>query len=119
MKIVKIIDKFLNFIVISFFIVVVAFSGYALYDVQMVYDDTKLSSDILKYKPTDYVEDGNEEKFNLEDLQKNINEDICGWIRLDDTNIDYPILYSKNSLEYLDKNYKKEYSPGRKYIFKF
>ena len=118
MRILKFIDKFLNFIVIIFFIIVIAFSGYALYDVGEVYNDAKLSEDILKYKPGNYI-DEEVEKFNLADLQNNVNEDICGWLRIDGTNIDYPVLFPKNSsFEYLDKDYKKNYSPGRKFIYR-
>lgn len=111
MKIIKFIDKLLNFILIMFFIIIILFSGYALYDVQEVYSDARLSSDILKYKPESYKEDA-VENFNLSDLQKNINEDICGWIRIDGTNIDYPILFSESMTYYLNKDYNKKYSAG-------
>lgn len=111
MRIIKFIDKLLNFIVILFFITVIAFVCYVFYDIQEVYNETKLSDDILKYKPDQYVEEA-VEKFNLEDLQNEINEDICGWIRIDDTNIDYPILFPHTSVEYLNKDYKKNYTPG-------
>ena len=111
MRLIKIIDKLLDFIVIMFFITVISFSAYALYDINQVYNDAKLADDILKYRPEEQVE-GEAEKFNLADLQKEINEDICGWLRVDGTNIDYPILYPDTSLEYLDKDYKREYSPA-------
>lgn len=111
MRIIKFIDKLLNFIVIMFVIIVIAFAGYAFYDIHEVYNESKLSDDIIKFKPGQYQEE-TAEKFNLADLQKNINEDICGWIRIDDTNIDYPILFPHTSLEYLDKDYKKNYTPG-------
>lgn len=111
MKIIKFIDKLLNFILIMFFIIVILFSGYALYDVQLVYNEAELSEDILKYKPKTYEEE-NVEEFNLADLQENVNEDICGWIRIDGTNIDYPILAPNSMTEYLNKDYKKKYSIG-------
>lgn len=111
MRIIKFIDKLLNFIVIMFFIIVITFAGYAFYDIKTVYEEAKLDDDILKYKPDQYEEEITE-KFNLSDLQKEINEDICGWIRIDDTNIDYPILFPHSSLEYLEKDYKKNFTPG-------
>lgn len=111
MRIIKFIDKFLNFIVIMFFIIVITFAGYAFYDIKTVYEEAKLSDDILKYKPDQYIEEETE-KFNLSDLQNEINEDICGWIRIDNTNIDYPILFPHTSLEYLEKDYKKNFTPG-------
>ena len=39
-----------------------------------------------------------------------INEDIKGWIKIDNTVIDYPVLQSSDPTFYLDHNYKKEYS---------
>ena len=41
---------------------------------------------------------------------KAINADIIGWIRINNTNIDYPILHSKDDLYYLKHNYMKEYN---------
>lgn len=48
------------------------------------------------------------------DALKKINDDIVGWIKINDTNIDYPVLWEKDDNEsyqyYLNHNYKKEYS---------
>lgn len=45
---------------------------------------------------------------------KKINKEIVGWIKLDKTKIDYPVLFHKEDNEksqfYLYKNYKKKYS---------
>ena len=80
------------------------YSGYALYDAYATYQKAELSDEILQYKPEE------NEKFSLESIQKEINEDICGWIRLDGTNIDYPMVIGKDNTEYLNNDYKKEYS---------
>lgn len=38
------------------------------------------------------------------------NEDIIGWVTIEDTNIDYPVMQTKNSPEYyLDRNFDEEY----------
>ncbi|MGG4468263.1 class B sortase [Paenibacillus alvei] len=37
-----------------------------------------------------------------------INEDMVGWITVDDTKINYPILHSSDNEFYLTRNYKKE-----------
>lgn len=48
------------------------------------------------------------------DKLKKINKEIVGWVKVNNTHIDYPILYCKNdhpkSQFYLYKDYKKEYS---------
>ena len=111
MKVVKFIDHVLNFIVFTFFILVMAFSFYALYDVHSVYEDTEMTDDILKYKPSVQGENSFGNKFSLDDLKK-INPDIVGWIRVNDTNIDYPILAGEDNTSYLKTNYKGDYSPA-------
>ena len=111
MKVLKIIDSFLNFIVFTFFVIALSFSFYALYDVHAVYENTELSGDILKYKPSIQGENSFGDKFSVADL-KNINEDIVGWIRVDDTNIDYPILAGVDNTDYLKKDYQGNYSPS-------
>lgn len=48
-------------------------------------------------------------KINFMVLQK-INPDICAWISIPGTNIDYPVLIGKNDEMYLNHDYKGEYS---------
>src|SRR5690625_4924012 len=38
------------------------------------------------------------------------NENVVGWITIDDTQVDYPILHSKDNFEYLTENYYGEQS---------
>ena len=67
----------------------------------------------------DIAEENNDDNNNLE-IEKNdinmqklyeINSDIIGWIRIDNSNIDYPIMQTKNRPNYyLRKNFYKQYS---------
>lgn len=110
MIIIKLIDKLLNFIIICFFVVVISFSFYAIYDINLVTEDLTLKGDILKYKPG--KTDQKKVVFNLDELRNNINSDICGWIKIENTNIDYPIMFPNNALEYLSKGYDGSYTVG-------
>ena len=57
------------------------------------------------------IEENNEE-ISVVDWQKleNINKDIIGWIKIDNTNIDYPILKDDDSLKYLNRSYDGKYN---------
>lgn len=54
--------------------------------------------------------------YNLENIKK-VNDDVVGWIKIDETNINYPVLQNKNdSNYYLHKNiYKNDSSLGSIY----
>ena len=101
---VKLFDKLINHIVLIILLILLLYSGYALYDAYATYEKAELSDEILQYRPEE------NEKFSLKSIQKDINEDICGWIRIDNTNIDYPVVIGEDNSEYLNNDYKKEYS---------
>lgn len=46
---------------------------------------------------------------NFQNIQKE-NSNIVAWIKIEDTNINYPVLQGKDNNYYLYKNYKDEYS---------
>lgn len=111
MKILKFIDHCLNFIVFGFFTLSLFFAGYALYDIYAVYGDTELTGEILKYRPVVDEYGILKNNFSIKDLQT-INKDIIGWVKIDNTNIDYPILAGVDNTEYLRRNYMGKYSPS-------
>ncbi len=58
----------------------------------------------------------------LEEVKKlyQENNDLYGWITIDDTKIDYPVMYTKDEDYYLDKDfYKKKSSAGSLFIDKY
>lgn len=58
-----------------------------------------------------FVEDSSEKEKNIDwDYLKSINEDIIGWIEIEDTEINYPILKDNDNLYYLKHNYLKKYN---------
>jgi len=65
---------------------------------------TKLIEEVI-------IEDNNEEDSAI-DWQKldNINKDIIGWIKIENTNIDYPILKDDDNLKYLNRSYDGKYN---------
>lgn len=82
-------------ICISLFLV----GAYGLYDSYLIYHQANDDS-ILKYKPG----------YEGEIPDKEIVGNMVGWITIDGTNIDYPIMQGETNYEYLNKNPYGEYS---------
>ena len=54
------------------------------------------------------LEERNENILKIEELQKE-NPDVIGWIKIEGSNINYPVLQTSDNEFYLTHNYKKEY----------
>ena len=93
-------------ILIIISVIVLLVSGYFLLKI-LVIDPRKNENTIDEIQKIYYSNDSEADvSFNLENLLQ-INSDIKGWIKIENTPIDYPVLYSDF---YLYHNYKKEYS---------
>lgn len=102
-KLIKIADKILNIIIYVFLCIVFLFCLYALFDTIKVYIRASSNSvSILKPNREDPIN-------SLRALQK-INEDVVGWITIDGTKIDYPIVIGETNEEYLSKDVYGNYS---------
>lgn len=88
-------NALISFIIILALIIAGVYSIYALWDNHRIYAAAEnVQADLLQLKP-----DGSRASF--EKLRK-INPDVCAWITLDETNIDYPVLQGKDNIEYLN-----------------
>ena len=64
--------------------------------------------------PTVTIHYTDEDDIDLEVLEEyqtlyNKNKSLIGWLKIDDTNIDYPVMQTANNEYYLDHNYNQEY----------
>ena len=58
-----------------------------------------------------FIENSNKEENKIDwNNLKFINEDIIGWIEIEGTDINYPILKDNDNLYYLKHNYLKKYN---------
>ena len=91
----KILKTIINIILIS----IIAICAYKIYDKGAEYKKADKSYEQIR------LEKENENNNNL----FNKYEDYRGWIKVDNTNIDYPIVQGKDNSFYLDKDINKNY----------
>ena len=100
-KVVRFLDKLVDFLVLVVLVLLILVAGYAYYDTNSVHQSAD-KSQFQMYKPTE------ENTETFEELVA-INPDVMGWLTLYDTGIDYPLVQSKVSNdEYLSLNAKRE-----------
>lgn len=95
----KFTDGLITAIVAFLLAVFGVYAVFALWDNHQIYaaaEDVQLR--ILEKKPD--IEKGNI-KESFEELDE-VNPDICGWITIDNTNIDYPLLQGENNFSYIN-----------------
>lgn len=98
-------DKAINYCMAVFFLLLILIGGYAFFDSYMVYDNVRLNDEIIGLKPKT-------NDHNKLDSLREVNPDVDGWITIFETTIDYPIVHSKDNLEYLNLDYERKYSIG-------
>lgn len=98
-------NRILNFLVMSLILLMFLYGGYSLWDTAMVYRGAFVSVDLLKFKPAADEPDNP----TLGELAA-INEDVLGWVTVDDTHIDYPVVQGETNMEYINKDVYGEFS---------
>lgn len=106
-------NKFKKVILIIFMVICIITLGIVGYI--LIKDNIENNSnkqDIEELIDEVFIEDANETEDPVIDWNhlKSINEDIIGWIKIEDTEINYPILKDSGNLYYLKHNYLKNYN---------
>lgn len=105
--------KILTALYILLFISIAVFCFYKAYEIKE--EQTKIKEEQTELidiaEIPEKVEDIEEKKeeINFQELI-NINSDFVGWIKIEDTNINYPIVQGTNNTYYLKHSFYKEYS---------
>lgn len=106
-RVVKLINSFVSLVVLIAVVCAGAYSAYALWDNQQVYEGARnIQIQMQELKPD--ISDP-EVKPSFEELLK-INPDVCAWITMDGTNIDFPVLQGETNLTYINKNVYGEFA---------
>lgn len=99
--ILKAANSFLNLVVILVLCLAGTYAGYALWDNNQVYAAAEHVQDsMIKMKP---VVSDTEEGASFEELLA-VNPDVCAWVSVDNTNIDFPVLQGETNLTYINRD---------------
>lgn len=91
-------NAFVNLIVVLALAIAGVYAAYALWDNHRIYSAAEnVQADMIKLKPV-VQEDGGA---SFEELLA-VNPDVCAWVSLDGTSIDYPVLQGENNLTYIN-----------------
>lgn len=75
-----------------------------------IFEELEIIANNDNNKQDEIQEDIKEEKINVEELYK-INNDIIGWLKIENSNMSYPIMQTKDRPNYyLNRNFYKKYS---------
>ena len=100
-------DRMVSIFAAALILLMLLYGGYSLWDTAMVYNGAFLSSDLLQYKPA--VGEDPDSHPTLNELQA-INPDVIGWLTIDDTHIDYPVVIGDDDMEYINKDVYGDFS---------
>ena len=98
-KLLRIANRSMNLFVACLMTVLFLYGGYSLWDTWRIYHSARPDQDLMKLKPVK----GEDSNPSLQDLQK-INADVCAWLTVYDTGIDYPVVRGKDDMEYINKD---------------
>lgn len=87
-------------------VLMMSYGGYSLWDNLMVSRGALLDGEILKYRPETNIPGENP---SLQELVY-LNPDVRGWLTIDGTHIDYPVVQGEDDMEYVNKDVLGEFS---------
>ncbi|MGM9628678.1 MAG: class B sortase [Faecousia sp.] len=91
-----------NFVVISLLVIAGSYSAFALWDNERIYAAAgDVQADMIKLKPEIILSEEEDSGADFSELLK-VNPDVCGWLTLDNTNVDYPILQGDTNFTYIN-----------------
>ncbi|MDY6038854.1 MAG: class B sortase [Eubacterium sp.] len=101
----RLLESILDRLAVLTAVLILLLGSYAIWDNYVASNNSFISDELLKYKP------GDENRLGLTELHK-INPDVCAWLTIDKTHIDYPVVKSKDNIDYLNKDVKKNFALG-------
>lgn len=99
-------DRLLSAVSFVLAVILLLYGVYVLYDNAYLNRKAFVSQDLLQYKPDVEASD---ELLGFGDILE-LNPHTVGWLTIDGTNINYPVMQGKDNMEYLNKDPYGEFS---------
>lgn len=94
-------NSLFNLVVILLLLAAGSYSAFALWDNQRIYAAAgDVQADMIKLKP-EVILTEEDSGADFSELLA-VNPDVCGWITLDNTNVDYPVLQGETNFTYIN-----------------
>lgn len=100
-------SRILSLMAMILIVLMISYGGYSLWDTYMINQGAFIGGDLLKYKPTQ--NQGGEANYSLEELMV-INPETRGWLTIDGTHIDYPLVQGEDDMKYVNTDIFGEFS---------
>lgn len=82
-----------------------SYGAYALWDNEQVLTAASdVQADMLRLKPSAVQPEGEPDNSAAFGELRKINPDVCGWITMEGTNIDFPVLHGENNMLYINRD---------------
>jgi sortase B len=100
-------ERIIDAVSFSAFVFIALIGIYAIIDAHRVEESAKLDGEVAKIAET--ITEETDKSF--EELKK-INSDIVAWLKIDQTSIDYPVVWSDkdDNTKYLTRNFRGEFA---------
>lgn len=98
-------DRLLTALLTVVLVLVFLYASFALWDTWRIYDAAGVDETLLRYKPQTEGEDS----AGFAELRA-LNPDVCAWLTVDDTNIDYPVLQAEDNVKYVNTDVYGDFS---------
>lgn len=102
-KIRRRIEQLVDSVSMVVFLLLFLIGLYALLDIHAVNISAKMDEEIASLAPDADAD------VDLAELKK-INSEIIAWVKIKDTNIDYPVVQAKDNTKYLTRNYRGDFA---------
>ena len=96
-RIVRGADRILTGLLIVLLTMILAYACFALWDTWRIYNGAGVDESLLQYKPELNADNGD----SFEELMA-LNPDVCAWLSIEGTHIDYPVVQGTDNVTYVN-----------------